>query len=121
MLAHQGNEGSIATPDDILHWRSVELCNGLLLLYIIQDNRRSGAEDEAGSTAIEDLVRLNGRFDGLDNSIGEVAYFDKLGTYQRKPADKGEKGRPAMPYSKPRTCSSRQRLRFDLGPSFRPR
>jgi hypothetical protein len=51
--------------------------DSLLLLNIIKNDQGGGAEYKARRTAIEDLVRLHGRFDGFDDQVLEVADFDK--------------------------------------------
>ena len=69
MFAHQGYHGTVTTPNDIFHWWAVNLCNRLLLLNIIENNRGRRAEEKAGCAAIEDFVRLYRRLNGLDDSI----------------------------------------------------
>ena len=69
MLAHESNHGPINAPDDILDRRAVDLGKRLLLLYIVQDDRRRRAEDQASSTAVEDLIGLNRRLDRLDHRV----------------------------------------------------
>jgi hypothetical protein len=78
MLTQKSNLRGIQAPYDVLHWRGVKLGNGLLLLNVIEYNRTCGAEDETSSPAIEDLVRLNRRFNALDHSPGQIADLDKL-------------------------------------------
>jgi len=51
--------------------------DSLLLLNIVKNNRGGGAEYKARRTAVEDLVRLHGWFDGFDDRVLEVADFDK--------------------------------------------
>ena len=73
MFTEQRDEGTVCTPDGILYWWGCDLSQGLLLLDIVQDDRGCGAEDQAGSSTIEDFIRLNRSLDGLDHRIGEVA------------------------------------------------
>ena len=78
VLAEQGNERAVCTPNDVLDGRRSDLREGLLLLDVVENDRRCGAENQAGSTAVEDLVRLDGRFDALDDRVGQVADLDEL-------------------------------------------
>ena len=78
VLAEQGNERAVSTPNDVLDGRRSDLREGLLLLDVVENDRRCGAENQAGSTAVEDLVRLDGRFDALDDRVGQVADLDEL-------------------------------------------
>ena len=78
MLAQQRHQGAVGAPNDILDGRSGDLRNGLLLLDVVENDRRCGAENQAGSTAVEDLVRLDGWFDALDDRVGQVADLDEL-------------------------------------------
>jgi hypothetical protein len=50
-------------------------------LDVIEYDRCSRTENEAGSTAIEDFVRLYWELDSLDDQVGEVTNFDELRTY----------------------------------------
>ena len=70
--------GSVLAPYDILYRRCIKLGDGFLLLDVVKDHGTRRAEDEASCAAVEDLVRLNRRFDTLDNSASQIADFDKL-------------------------------------------
>ena len=65
VLAEQRNKRSVCAPNDVLHRRRGDLRERLLLLDIVEHDRRGRREDEARCTAIEDLVRLHGRLDAL--------------------------------------------------------
>ena len=78
MFAEQRDEGTVCTPDGILHRWGGNLSQGLLLLDIVQNDRSCGAEDQTSSPTVEDLIRLNRSLDGLDHGIGEVAYLNQL-------------------------------------------
>jgi hypothetical protein len=78
VLTQKSNLRSILTPYDVLHWGGVKLGDGLLLLNVIEHNRTCRAEDEASSSAVEDLIRLNRRFYALDHSPGQIANLNKL-------------------------------------------
>ena len=69
VLAHQGNQRRVVTPDHILHWRTVDLRNRFLLLNVIKHNRSCRAENEAGSATVKDFICLNGWLDGFDDGI----------------------------------------------------
>lgn len=70
MLAKQRNEGTVSTPDGVLHRWGGDLGQGLLLLDIVQNDRSRGAEDQTSGSTVEDLVRLNRGLDGLDHRVG---------------------------------------------------
>ena len=78
MLAEKCDERAIRAPDNVLHRRGSDLGKSLLLLNVVQDDGRRRAEDQARSAAVEDLVRSNGRLDGLDDRVREVAHLDQL-------------------------------------------
>ena len=78
MLAEESDQGTICTPNDVLDRRRGDLCQRLLLLYVVQDNRGCRAEDETSSATVEDFVCHHGRLDGLNDGVGHVAYFDQL-------------------------------------------
>ena len=81
MLAEQGDQRAIRAPYYVLDRRSRDLSNGLLLLDVVQHDRRRRAENQTGGTSIEDLVRLHGRLDRLHNRVREIAHFDELSWY----------------------------------------
>src|ERR1700691_687568 len=66
MITHKSHQRIIRTLHDILNRRAAHLRDSLLLLDVVQ-NDRGRAEDEAGRTTVKDLVRLDGRLDGLDD------------------------------------------------------
>lgn len=76
VFAEQRNEGAVCAPDGILHRWGGNLSQGFLLLDIVQDHRCRRAEDQTSGPTVEDIVRLNRSFDGLDHRIGEVAHLD---------------------------------------------
>ena len=76
MLAQESDKRTIRTPDEILHGGRRDLGDRLLLLDIVQNDRRRGAKDETGSSAVENIVCLYGRLDGLDHRVGEIAHLD---------------------------------------------
>ena len=78
VLAEQGNQRAVRTPHHILYRRSCDLSNGLLLLDVVQHDRRRRAENQTGGTSVEDLVRLHGRLDRLHNRVREIAHFNQL-------------------------------------------
>lgn len=78
VLAKKCDLCAIRAPYNILDWRRVELRKRLLLLDVEKYNRGGGGEDQTRSAAVEDLVRLNRRFDRLDNRTSQVAHFNKL-------------------------------------------
>jgi hypothetical protein len=78
MFAHQGDQSCVSTPYYIFHWRTVDLRNRLLLLYVVQDDCGRRAENEACGTTVENFICLDRWFDRLDNGIGKVADFDQL-------------------------------------------
>jgi len=78
VFAEQRDEGTICTPDGVLHGWGGNLSQCLLLLNIVQNDRGCGAKDQTGGPTVEDFIRLNWSFDGLDHRIGEVAYLDQL-------------------------------------------
>ena len=65
MFAEQSDERSICTPNDVLHGRGGDFRERLLLLDIVEHDRRGRRKDQARCTAVEDLVRLHGRLDAL--------------------------------------------------------
>ena len=69
VLAHQGDQRRVITPNHILHWRTVDLRNRFLLLNVIEHNRSCRAENEAGSAAVKDFICLNRWLDRFDNRI----------------------------------------------------
>jgi hypothetical protein len=70
IFTHESHQRPIRTPHDILNRRAVHLGNSLLLLDVVQNDRGGRAKDEAGSTTVKDLVRLDGRLDCLDDRVG---------------------------------------------------
>jgi len=78
VFAQKSNLGPVLAPYNILHRGRVKLRDGLLLLDVVKKNRTCRAEDEASRAAVEDLVRLNRRFNAPDNSAGHIADLDKL-------------------------------------------
>ena len=78
MLAEQGNQRAIGAPDDVLHWRRGDFRNCLLLLNIVQDNRRRRTQDQASSSTVKDVICLYRGLDRLDYRIRKVANFDEL-------------------------------------------
>ena len=82
MLAQQGYIVAVGAPDDVLDGRGSELGQHLLLLDIKQDHRGGRCEDQRRSTAVKDVVGLDGTFDGLDDVVGKVSGLDVLGIYQ---------------------------------------
>lgn len=78
VLAHQGYKLPVRAPGDILDRWTVQLSNNLLLLDIIESNRRRGAQDEACGPTIEDLVGLNWRLDPFHHRVRQIANLDKL-------------------------------------------
>ena len=78
VLAEKRDERAIRTPDNVLHRGRGDLRERLLLLDIVEHDRRGRREDQARCTAVEDLVRLDGRFDALDDRVGQVADLDEL-------------------------------------------
>jgi hypothetical protein len=78
VFAQKGNLGTVLAPHDILHRGCIKLCDSFLLLDVIKDHGTRRAEDEASCAAVEDLVRLDRRFDALDNCASQIADFDKL-------------------------------------------
>ena len=80
VLAEKRNERAVRAPDDVLHRRGSDLGKSLLLLDVIQNDGRRRAEDQACSAAIEDLVRLDGGLDALDDRVRQVAHLDELFT-----------------------------------------
>jgi ATP sulfurylase len=69
MLTHKSYQRPIHAPHDILNRRAVHLRDGFLLLNVVQDDRRGGAEYKTGCTPVEDLVRLDGRFYAFDDGV----------------------------------------------------
>jgi hypothetical protein len=49
-----------------------------LLLNVIKDNGRSGAEDKAGRASVKDLIRLDGRLDSLNDRVRKIPNLDEL-------------------------------------------
>lgn len=78
VLAEKSNERAVRAPDDVLHRRCCDLCQRLLLLNVVQHNRRCRAENQAGRSTIEDLVGLNWGLDTLDDRIRQVPDFNEL-------------------------------------------
>ena len=68
----------IRAPNGILDRRAVDLRNSLLLLEVVENDTGGGAENEVGSSAKEDLVRLHGCLDALDHRVGKVANLNEL-------------------------------------------
>lgn len=69
MLAQQGDQGAIVAPNNVFHrWRS-DLCNGFLLLNVVEDDGGRRTEDEAGGSTVEDLVGLYGRLDRFHDGV----------------------------------------------------
>ena len=78
MLAQKCNQRPVSAPDYVFNrWRR-NFGECLLLLNVIEDNRRGGAQDETSSATVEDFVCRHGRLDGLNDGVGHVAYFDQL-------------------------------------------
>lgn len=69
VLAQQRDIVPVGAPDDILDGRGSELSQDLLLLDIKQYDRGGGREDQGGSTAVKDVVGLDGTLDGLDDVV----------------------------------------------------
>jgi hypothetical protein len=79
VFAEKRNHASIIRPDGVLDRWSGDIRNGLLLLDIEQNDRRRRAQQKTSRAAVEDIVGLNGAFDGLGDGIVEVPDFDVLG------------------------------------------
>ena len=69
MLAQQGDQGAIVAPNNVFHrWRS-DLCNGFLLLNVVEDDGSWRTEDKAGSSTVEDFVGLYGGLDRFHDRV----------------------------------------------------
>jgi hypothetical protein len=99
---YKSHQRSTRTPQNIFNWGTIHLCDGLLLLDLVQENRGGGAEDQAGSPTVEDLARLYGRVNGLHDRIGWVANFDEPPRQEVNNCDRGKKRTyiPVQVYSK---------------------
>ena len=78
VFAHQGYKLAIRAPGDILDRWTVQLCNNLLLLNIIEGNRRRRAQDETRSPTIKYVVGLDWRLDSFYHGVRQIANLDKL-------------------------------------------
>jgi len=78
MLAQQGHRASVRIPNGILHRWGVYLCQRLLLLDIVQNNRSRRAEQKRGGSSIEYIVRLDRRFHHFSDTVAEIPNLDCL-------------------------------------------
>ena len=90
VLAHESHELTICTPHDILHWRTVQFDNGLLLLEVIKGNGGRGTQNEACSATVEYLIGLDGGFDGFHDRVGQIPDLNQLTSEngQRRPKER---------------------------------
>ncbi len=113
VLAEEGDKGAVGTPDHVLNRRCRNFRERLLLLDVVQDDGGRRAEDEASSTAVEDLVGLHGRLDALDDRVRQVADLDELCRRNELRSQHGRGAKlinpPVLSYSTPQTCSSQRR------------